>query len=293
MNLEGKAAVVAGSSRGIGRAVALALAAEGAAVVVNGRLAGAVEDVTSEIRATGARAEALVGSASDFRIARELIECCVDQFRGIDILVNCVGISEPEGSSILNLTSEAWTELIDSHLTATFNTCRHAAPLMVKQRAGSIVNTSSHAYLGYYGGTGYPAGKGGVNSLTFAIAAELHEHGVRANAVCPGARTRLNTGPQYEAKILELHRRGIMDDHQRDLSLSPTAPELVGPLYVYLSSELSSQVTGHVFTASGGYVGVHATLGKETLLAFRDAVAGPWPLGELAEEISTHFESTP
>jgi len=206
--------------------------------------------------------------------------------------VNCAGTAEPEGSSILNLTPEAWTELIESHLTATFNTCRHAAPLMVKQRAGSIVNTSSHAYLGHYGGTGYPAGKGGVNSLTFAIASELREHEVRANAVCPGARTRLSSGPQYEAKILELHRRGIMDDLQRDVSLSPMAPELVGPLYVYLCSDLSRQVTGRVFSASGGYVGLHATPGKETLLAFRDAAEGPWPLGELAQEVSTHMGHT-
>ena len=79
---------------------------------------------------------------------------------------------------------------------------------MVEQGGGSIINTSSFAYLGDYGGTGYPAGKGGVNGLTLAIAAELKEHGVRANVVCPGAKTRLSTGSEYEAHIAELNRRG-------------------------------------------------------------------------------------
>jgi NAD(P)-dependent dehydrogenase (short-subunit alcohol dehydrogenase family) len=82
---------------------------------------------------------------------------------------------------------------------------------MVHQGGGSIVNTSSFAFLGDSGGTGYPAGKGAVNSLTLAIAAELKEHGVRAN-VCPGARTRLSTGPDYVAHVTELNRRGLLDD---------------------------------------------------------------------------------
>lgn len=283
--LEGKAAVVAGSSRGIGRAVAHALAEAGASVVVNGRDAETVGSVVSEIEGKGGPVASLVGSASDFETARQLVECSRDHFGAIDVLVNCAGTAEPPGSSILDLTEAAWHELIDSHLTATFNTCRHAAPAMVAQGRGAIVNTSSHAHLGYYGGTGYPAGKGGVNSLTFAIAAELREHGVRANAVCPGARTRLSTGPDYEAKIRDLHARGILDDVQRDASLAPTSPELVGPLYVYLASERSADWTGRIFTASGGYVGLHARAGAETLLAFRGADDGAWPVEALAGEI--------
>jgi NAD(P)-dependent dehydrogenase (short-subunit alcohol dehydrogenase family) len=283
--LEGKAAVVTGSSRGIGRCVALALAAEGASVLVNGRSADAVDAVVAEIRAAGAEAAGHVGSVADFAEAGRLVEGCRDRFGRIDVLVNCAGIAEPEGSSILDLGPEAWRELIDTHLTATFNTCRHAAPHMVRQRGGAIVNTSSHAYLGHYGGTGYPAGKGGVNSLSFAIAAELREHGVRVNAVCPGARTRLSTGPAYEAKIRELHARGIISDLQRDASLHPGEPEFVAPLYAVLASDLARDVTGRLFTAAGGYVGLHTGAGREELLAFRDTADGPWPVGELAREI--------
>lgn len=283
--LAGAAAVVTGSSRGIGRAVALALSTEGASVVVNGRHRDAVEAVVAEIRGAGGDAAAHVGSVADFDCAGELVEGCCDRFGSVDVLVNCAGIAEPEGSSILDLSPDAWRELIDTHLTATFNTCRHAAPRMVAQRGGAIVNTSSHGYLGIYGGTGYPAGKGGVNSLTFAIAAELREHGVRSNGVCPGARTRLSTGAAYEARIRDLHARGILGDARRDASLSPGPPELVAPLYAFLAGPLASRISGRLFTASGGTVGLHGVGGAETLLAFRDPSRGPWPVTELARAI--------
>ncbi len=290
--LAGKAAVVAGSSRGIGRAVALALAAEGAAVVVNGRSADAVQAVVSEIRAGGGRAAAHVGSVAEFDGAGELVARCRERFGSLDVLVNCAGIAEPEGSSILDIPPQAWRELIDSHLTGTFHTCRHAAPVLVAQGGGAIVNTSSHAYLGSYGGTGYAAGKGGVNSLTLALAAELREHGVRVNAVLPGARTRLNSGPGYEAKIHDLHARGILSDLQRDASLAPEPPELVAPCYAFLAGPLAEGITGRLFTAAGGYVGAHESGGRETLLAFRAAGDGPWPLRDLADALLEKLKPT-
>ena len=285
-SLTNRAVAVTGSSRGIGRAVALCLAAEGAGVVVNGRTRDAVDAVVQEIHQAGGRACAFVGSVAEFAVAGALVECCVDTFGRIDGLVNCAGIAEPEASSILDIDPEAWREVLDSHLTATFNTCRHAAPRMLEASGGAIVNTSSHAYLGHYGGSAYPAGKGGVNSLTFAIAAELREHGIRANAVCPGARTRLSRGATYEARIRALHARGLMNDVQRDASLTPSEPEHVAPLYAVLVGPLAGDVTGRLFTAAGGYVGAHTGDGAETLLAFRDTRTGPWPVSDLAREIA-------
>src|SRR3546814_7846582 len=91
----------------------------------------------------------------------------------------CAGTAEPAGSSILNITTEQFHQLLDAHLGTTFQMCRAAAPRMVAQGGGAIVNTSSFAFLGDYGGTGYPAGKGAGNGLALAIAAELKEHGVR------------------------------------------------------------------------------------------------------------------
>ncbi len=288
-SLAERAIVVTGSSLGIGRAVAKRLASEGAAVVVNGRTPETVEAVRREIAESGGRACAQVGSAADFAVAGALVECCIDTFGRIDGLINCAGIAEPAASSILDIDPAAWREVVDSHLTATFNTCRHAAPRLVQAGGGAIVNTSSHAYLGHYGGTAYPAGKGGVNGLTFAIAAELREHGVRANAVCPGARTRLSRGEAYEAKIRELHARGLMNDVQRDASLSPEDPEHVGPLYALLVGPRSAGITGRLFTAAGGYVGAHDVGGRETLLAFRDASTGPWPVDALADAIEARL----
>jgi len=289
-HLAGKAAVVTGSSRGIGRAVAQALAAEGASVVVNGRSPGAVDEVVAELEESGVGAVSYVGSIADFEVARELVDCCHDSFGGIDILVNCAGVAEPEGSSILDLSAEGWRELIDIHLTGTFNTCRHAAPRMVERGAGAIVNTSSHGYLGHYGGTGYPAGKGGVNSLTFAIAAELREHGIRVNAICPGARTRLSTGASYEARVQQLHSRGILDDALRDASLAVPEPEHVGPLYVFLASDLARDITGRLFSATGGYVGLMDPGGSETLLSWRDASDGPASVDDVAKQVLRRLE---
>jgi NAD(P)-dependent dehydrogenase (short-subunit alcohol dehydrogenase family) len=283
--LSGRNAVVAGGSRGIGRAVARALADAGAAVVVNGRDAGPVEEVVEEIRAAGGRACGCAGSVAGFDFAGRLIDACEDSFGPIDILVNCAGTSEPEGSSILDIAPDSWSALLDSHLTATFNTCRQAAPRMAARGRGAIVNTSSHASLGTFGGTGYPAGKGGVDSLTFAIAAELAEHGVRANAVRPGAKTRLSSGPAYERKIRDLVARGLLDERIATASLAPPAPEHVAPLYVFLAGDAACDVTGRIFSAAGGYVGVQERV-DETLLAYRDAETdGPWSQIELAEKL--------
>jgi NAD(P)-dependent dehydrogenase (short-subunit alcohol dehydrogenase family) len=288
--LDGQAVAVVGGSRGIGRAAALALAAEGASVVVNGRSGDAVAETCAAIEGAGGRAAAAVGNAARAEDARRVVECALDTLGRLDALVHCAGVAEPPGSSILEITSDAWHGLLDAHLTSVFESCRAAAPHLVAAGDGRIVTTSSHAYQGLYGGTGYPAGKGGVNSLTYALAAELAEHGVRANAVCPGARTRLSTGPDYEAHIRSLHARGLLPDAVRDASLAPPLPELVAPLYVLLASTLSHPVTGRLFSAAGGYVGLHARP-SERLVAFRDPASGPWPLDALADRVHSAVDS--
>lgn len=279
--LDGRGVIVTGSSRGIGRAVAHTLAQEGAGVVVNGRDAPAVDAVVSEITDAGGQAIAVVGSTAEPGVAEQLRDAALDGFGTLDALINCAGTAEPPGSSILTVTDEQWHDLIDSHLTGTFRTCRVTAPHFVASGGGAIVNTGSFAFLGDYGGSGYPAGKGAVNSLTMAIAAELREHGVRANVVCPGARTRLSTGDDYLQHIEELHSRGLLDDLTYQGSLNPAPPQYVAQLYAYLVSDLSA-VTGGIFAAAGCFVG---RFGKQSpsLLAWRDHdSAPPWTLPELA-----------
>lgn len=276
--LGGRGVVVSGGSRGIGRAVAELLGSLGAGVVVNGRDANAVDDTVAAITASGGRATAVVGAADDERIARSLIDECLSAFGRLDTLINCAGIAEPPGSSILTITPDQFDRLISGHLGTAFHTCRLAAPVLAEQGHGAIVNTSSVAYRGDYGGTGYPAGKGAVNGLTMAIAAELKPYGVRANVVCPGARTRLSTGAEYEQHIGDLHRRGLLDEMTMRASLDSAPPEFVAPVYAYLASDLSRDVTGQILVAAGGFVG---SFDRQTprLLGYRDHhEAGPWSM---------------
>ena len=246
--------------------------------MVNGRDHVAVSDAVSSI---GGRAIGHPGSPADPAVADALIDSCVDEFGSIGALINCAGTPEPAGSSILNVTSTQFRELLDVHLGTAFETCRAAAPKMVAQGGGAIVNTSSFAFLGDYGGTGYPAGKGGVNGLTLAIAAELREYGVRANVVCPGAKTRISTGPDYEAQIADLNRRGLLDDVNAQGALDAPPAEYVAPTYAYLVSDRATDVTGQIFIAAGGFVG---RFDKQTpnILAYRDHHdSPPWSLDDL------------
>ncbi|OBJ69879.1 short-chain dehydrogenase [Mycobacterium sp. 1274756.6] len=257
--------------------MAALLAEQGAKVVVNGRDPAAVAAAAAGLP----EAVGVAGSPADPTVADRLIDTCVTEFGRIDILVNCAGIAEPPGSSILTVTGAQFAELLDAHLGTVFQTCRAAAPKMVAAGGGAIVNTGSFAFLGDYGGTGYPAGKGAVNALTAAIAAELLEHHVRANVVCPGAKTRLSTGPEYEAHIAELNRRGLLDDLSARGALDAGPPEYAAALYAYLVSDRAAGITGRVFIAAGGFVGEFPRP-TPAILGFRDHHDNPpWSLEEL------------
>ena len=275
--MSGRGAVVVGGSRGIGFEVAALLAAQGAGVVVNGRDADAAAEAATRIDG----AVAHPGSPADPAMADALIDRCTEEFGRIDILVNCAGTAGLASESILEVTSAQFHDLIEAHLVTTFETCRAAAPKMVAQGGGAIVNTSSFAYLGDYGGTGYPAGKGGVNGLTMALAAELKTHGVRANVVCPGAKTRLSTGSEYEAHISGLNRRGMLDDVSTQTALDAPPPEYAAPIYGYLASDLAKDVTGRIFIAAGGFVGEFARQ-TPAIIGYRDHKdSPPWSVDEL------------
>lgn len=279
--LDGHGVAISGGSRGIGRAVAELLGSLGAGVVVNGRDGDAVEETVAAIIAAGGHATAVVGAADEERVARTLIDVCVGTFGRLNTLINCAGIAEPPGSSILTITAAEFDRLIGAHLGTAFHTCRAAASVMAAQGHGAIINTGSVAFLGDYGGTGYPAGKGAVNGLTMAIAAELKPHGVRANVVCPGARTRLSTGLEYERHIEDLHRRGLLDEMTMRASLDSAPPAFVAPVYAYLASDMARDVTGQILVAAGGFVG---SFDRQTprLLAYRDHhQAGPWSVEEV------------
>jgi NAD(P)-dependent dehydrogenase (short-subunit alcohol dehydrogenase family) len=269
--------VVVGGTRGIGLAVAELLAEHGAGVVVNGRDIDAASEAAQRIPG----ATAFPGSPADPAIADALIDTCKRSFGSVDVLVNCAGTAGLAGESILKVTSAGFRDLLDAHLGTVFETCRAAVPHMVAQGAGSIITTSSFAFLGDYGGTGYPAAKGGINGLTLAIAAELKEHGVRANVVCPGAKTRLSTGPDYEAHIVGLNRRGLLDEVSTQAALDAPPSEYVAPTYAYLASDLAKDVTGQIFITAGGFVG-RFDRQQPSLLGYRDHHdSPPWTVDEI------------
>ncbi|MEU9806558.1 SDR family oxidoreductase [Mycobacterium sp. NPDC050853] len=275
--------MVVGGSRGIGRAAAHLLSELGANVVVNGRHSEAVDETVRSMTAAGGAAVGFVGAPDNDRTATDLIEACRTEYGGIDVLINCAGIPEPAGSSILTITPDDFHRLIDAHLGTVFHTCRAAAPLMAAQGHGTIINTGSTASLGIYGGTGYPAGKAAVNGLTLAIAAELKQSGVRANVICPGARTRLSEGDEYIAHLHDLHTRGLLDEMTLQASLAPAPAECVAPLYAYLASDLSARITGQIFIAAGGFIGRFKRQ-VPTPLGYRDHTeSSQWSVPEIDE----------
>ena len=279
--LAGRGAVVAGGGSGVGWLFPDLLPAHFVVFWVTSRTEDSVPEVAETIIGAGGRAVGIAGSAADEQIAGTLIATCAETYGGIDILINCAGIAEPRRSSILDVSGEDWRTLLDSHLSTVFHTCRAAAPHMAARGGGSIVNTGSFAYLGDYGGTGYPAGKGAVTSLSLAMAAELKQSGVRVNVVCPGAKTRLSTGPDYEQHIRDLHRRGLLDEVTMQGSLDAPPPEYAAALYLFLASDAARAVTGEIFIAAGGFVGTFARPAM-TAIGYRDhARQPPWSIAEL------------
>lgn len=282
--LAGVNIVVTGSSRGIGAAAAIRMAAEGANVVVNGtgaNRADTIDVVVDTINAAdGGRAIASCGDVADDAYAAELIDTCVREFGSIDVLANIAGIGAGPGQTFIDDPDpDRWHRLIGTHLDGTFNTCRHAVPHM-RGRGGSIINTTSHAFLGIYSGNGYAAAKGGVVSLTWGMARDLRAQGIRVNAVAPGARTDMSTGEQYEAQIWALFERGALTEAMRDASLRVAGPEFVAPMYAWLAGPGSVGVTGQVFSVTGNHVG-RFPAPRDTLVTERPNAEGPWSLDEL------------
>ncbi|MFI5585865.1 SDR family oxidoreductase [Amycolatopsis sp. NPDC051758] len=238
--------VVTGAGRGIGRAHALAFAAEGAPVVVNDVDEDATADVVAEIEALGGRAVANTADIADWAGASELVGTALAHFGRLDVLVNNAGFVRDR--MLVNLAEDEWDAVVRVHLKGHFAPLRHAADhWRAEAKAGRmpsarVINTSSGAgLLGSVGQGNYSAAKAGIAGLTVVAAAELARYGVTVNAIAPAARTRMT-----EAVFASMARP--------DEGFDTMAPENVSPLVVWLGSEESSQVTGRVFEVEGGKV---------------------------------------
>jgi NAD(P)-dependent dehydrogenase (short-subunit alcohol dehydrogenase family) len=256
---EGRVALVTGAGRGLGRAHAIELARQGAAVVVNdigtaldgeGTSIGPAAEVVEEILAGGGRALANSDDVADWGGSRRMVESAVEAFGRLDVVVNNAGFVRDR--MFANATEEEWDAVVRVHLKGHFCVGRWAAAYWRdRTKAGErqdarIINTSSGAgLLGSIGQAAYSAAKGGILSLTLVQAAELARYGVTANAIAPAARTRMTE--QVFAATMRPPDDGAFD---------AMAPENVSPVVAWLASAQSASVTGRVFEVEGGRIGL-------------------------------------
>jgi 3-oxoacyl-[acyl-carrier protein] reductase len=260
--LKGRAAVVTGAGRGIGRAIAELLADEGASVVVNdlggnvdgsGAGTGVADEVVAAIRARGGTAVASYDSVADFRAAERIVDTAVREFGAIDILVNNAGILRDR--MLFNMSEAEWDAVIAVHLKGSFNCTRHAAARMREQRRGRIVSMSSTS--GVFGNSGqanYGAAKDGIAGLTRVVARDLGKYGITVNAVCPGASTRMTQTVSDTARAARQKSAIQSPGGQRTFQLQNMGPENVAPWVVYLATDAASHVNGQTFFVMGGMV---------------------------------------
>jgi len=260
--LDGKAAVVTGAGRGIGRAIAELLAAEGAAVVVNdlgaevdgrGSQASVADEVVAAIGAKGGRAVASYENVADFQAAERIVGTAVREFGAIDVLVNNAGILRDR--MLFNMTEEEWDAVIAVHLKGTFNCTRHAAVHMRQQRRGRIISISSTS--GVYGNSGqanYGAAKDGIAGLTRVASRDLGRYGITVNAVCPGALTRMSQTVPPSVRRARAERGLETGFEERGFPLRNFGPENVAPWVVYLATDAARNVNGQTFLVMAGLV---------------------------------------
>lgn len=242
--LDGKVALVTGGSRGIGKAIALKFASEGADVVFTYLSnKAAAEQTEQELGQFGHRVKAYASDASSFESAYELVKQVIEDFSRIDILVNNAGITRD--TLLMRMTEQQWDEVLNGNLKSAFNFTHAVVPLMARQRAGSIISLSSVVGIaGNAGQANYAASKAGIIALSTSVAKEMGSRNVRCNCIAPGfIDTDMTSSLPEElrkewAKTIPLRRCGT--------------PEEVANVALFLASDLSSYVTGQVIHCCGG-----------------------------------------
>ncbi len=282
-HLEGKSAIVTGAGRGIGRGIAIALASEGASVVVND-LGGSVDgqgsghspadEVVATIGEAGGEAQPNYADVADHRQAEGLVRQALDAYGKLDILVNVAGILRER--MIFNMTEDEWDAVIRVHLKGTYNTT-HFASIHWRQtrNGGRLINFSSGAGInGSAGQPNYAAAKAGLIGFTKSCANALARYGVTSNAIAPGASTRMTDRGLASQDDTQAGRppSEAADSGERD-------PGNVAPAVVYLCSDEAANVSGRVIGASGYQITLYSEITPERQI-FSD---GPWDIDQLFE----------
>ena len=322
-SLKGRVAVVTGSGQGIGRAIAIGLAGEGAKVVTNNRqpggtatanmltdrhldnmdeersawyrkemasLGGDAEATARMIRDRGGEATPCYADASDFEAAGRLIRTAVDTYGRIDILANIAGAFGI--CPVEELTEETWDRVTRIKPKGYFNTIRHALPHMIGQQWGRIINTTSRAFNGdLIKHAEYCAANAGVVGLTKAVAIEMAEHNITCNAISPFARTRAS----YE---LEGVTEGSMTGGREVWLTAPSGgklleetpgPEHIAPFVCYLAGDAAAHISGSIFSVGGNGIGMYADF--EIARSINKPGKEPWTVDELAAQLPRSFFS--
>lgn len=244
-DLTDKVALVTGGSRGIGRAISLALAAHGAKVAINYATNQAAADQTARECGGEGRAIILAGDVSEPARAAALVEGAITAFGRIDILVNNAGVTRDD--LILRMSEEEWDTVLDTNLKGTFSVTKAALRPMVRQRWGRIISVSSVAgIVGNAGQANYAAAKAGIAGFTKAVAKEVASRNITANVIAPGF-----VDTEMTRDLTESQRGEIM----RMVAMGRTGtPDDIAPAAVFLASEEARYITGHVLTVDGGLV---------------------------------------
>lgn len=242
--LKDQVAIVTGASRGIGRAIALQLAFEGAKVVVNyASSSTAADQVVAEITAAGAEAVAIQGDVSQENQVDTLIRTTLEKFQRVDILVNNAGITRD--TLLLRMKLEEWQAVIDTNLTGVFLCTKAVSKIMLKQRSGRIINIASVAgQMGNPGQANYSAAKAGVIGFTKTVAKELSSRGITVNAVAPGFIITDMTSDIKAEGILQYIPLGRFGQPE----------EIAGMVRFLASDPAAAYITGQVFNVDGGMV---------------------------------------
>lgn len=310
-NLEGKVAVVSGSGQGIGRAIALQLAGEGAKVVTNNRKRGSTgmafitddqlkalnekdrkwlldgikaeygdaETTANKIKEMGGEAIPFFGDVSKFDVARDLMQAAVDGFGKIDILVNVVGTFG--FSPVWEMSEETWDHVCGIKPKAHFNCIRHALPFMMERKWGRIINCTSGAFSGSDKHTNYATANAGVLGLTWSVAQEVYKYGITCNAFAPAARTRAAYELDSYIKVVGKENSPMGYSTVSIMAVSPP-PEDLAPFVAYLSTEEAANISGSVFFIGGNSINMYGELKMEkTLMKYGDR----WTVDELKQQV--------